>query len=148
MSSCDNSRQQKNEPALRKAAKSGTILLVEDETSVRNLVTRFLTLNGFKVLAAESGHAALPVWAEHHKEIDLLLTDVVMPGGMSGRDLAEKLQTEQPTLKVLFTSGYNVELLNAEGTLQEGIHFVQKPYRPEQLLTAIRSVLENSKILC
>src|SRR3954447_8940192 len=146
MSNCDNSRQRKTTSALSKTAESRTILLVEDETSVRNLVTRFLTLNGFKVLAAESGHAALPIWADHHKQIDLLLTDVVMPGGMSGRELAEKLQAERPALKVLFTSGYNVELLNAEGTLQEGIHFVQKPYRPEQLLTAIRSVLENSKI--
>jgi two-component system cell cycle sensor histidine kinase/response regulator CckA len=125
MANCDNLRPRKNASVLGKAAESRTILLVEDETSVRNLVTRFLTLNGFKVLAAESGHAALPLWAEHHEEIDLLLTDVVMPGGMSGRELAEKLQAERPTLKVLFTSGYNVELLNAE--------------------IAVRTVLENSK---
>jgi len=136
----------KNKPVAPHASDGATILLVDDEISVRNLVTRFLTMSGFKILAAESAHAAQMVWAEHKNQIDLLLTDVVMPGGMSGPDLAEKLQEEHPMLRVLFTSGYNVELLYAEGCLESGIHFVQKPYRPDQLLAAVRAVLENNPV--
>jgi CheY-like chemotaxis protein len=123
------------------ASPEATILLVEDESSVRNLIARFLTRSNFKVLTAEDGHRALAVWAEHKSEIDLVLTDVMMPGGLRGRMMAEQLQLERPDLKVLYTSGYNEDLLNAEGSLCEGINFLQKPYRPENLLTAVRAVL-------
>ena len=120
---------------------AGTILIVEDEISVRKLVTRFLTLNGYRVLAADGPCAALELWVAHHDEVALLLTDVIMPGALSGRTLALRLQAERPALKVLYTSGYSAESLADDGTLDEEIHFLQKPYRPEQLLETVRAVL-------
>ena len=124
----------------RRPASRGTVLLVEDETSVRNLVTRFLGLNGFTVLAAAQGREALAIWAGRKHDIDLLLTDMVMPGEWNGRTLAEHFRLERPALKVLFTSGYSVESFD-ETTPGEEIHFVQKPYRPDQLLSAVRALL-------
>jgi CheY-like chemotaxis protein len=123
---------------------AGFILLVEDDPSVRNLVTRLLTLHGYRVLAAENGRAAQPVWNQHRDEIALLLTDVVMPHGVSGRELALQCQAENARLRVIYTSGYNVELSTQNGWLHDGIHFLQKPYRPEQLLDAVRSVLSET----
>ncbi len=127
--------------ATRGVDTSGTILIVEDEASVRKLVTRFLTLHGYPVLAADGPCAALELWAAHHDEVALLLTDVIMPGALSGRALALRLQAERPFLKVLYTSGYSAEALADDGTLDEEIHFLQKPYRPEQLLENVRAVL-------
>jgi two-component system, cell cycle sensor histidine kinase and response regulator CckA len=121
-----------------------TILLVEDEASVRILVVRFLTLHGFRVLAAEDGRRALSLWAEHKHEIDLLLTDVVMPGGWSGRALTAEFRAERSDLKVLHTSGYSAEALNVDGNLSDEINFLQKPYRPEQLLATVRAVLAGT----
>lgn len=118
-----------------------TILIVEDEVSVRKLVTRFLTLSGYQVLAADGPCAALEIWAEHRDEVTLLLTDVIMPGALSGRALASRLQTERPALQVLYTSGYSAESLADDGLLDSEIHFLQKPYRPEQLLETVRAVL-------
>jgi DNA-binding NtrC family response regulator len=118
-----------------------TILIVEDEVSVRKLVTRFLTLSGYQVLAADGPCAALEIWAEHQDEVALLLTDVIMPGALSGRALAARLQAERPALKVLYTSGYSAESLIDDGLLGDEIHFLQKPYRPEQLLEIVRAVL-------
>lgn len=123
-----------------------TILLVEDETSVRALVARFLVLKGFQVLTAEHGADALSVWGKHKDAIDLLLTDVVMPGGLNGRALAEQLLAEQPRLKVIYTSGYSEEFLKTESGVGQGIHFVQKPYRPEQLLETLRAALASDSI--
>ncbi|HTD65269.1 MAG TPA: response regulator [Candidatus Limnocylindria bacterium] len=120
---------------------AATVLLVEDEVSVRTLLVRFLSMHGFEVLVAENGAGALLLWAAHKNEIALLLTDVVMPGGLSGRELADQFQSEHPALKVLFTSGYSMELLNSHAAIGHSIHFVQKPYRPEQLLAAIRIAL-------
>ncbi len=117
------------------------ILIVEDEVSVRKLVTRFLTISGYQVLAADGPCAALELWAAHHDEVALLLTDVIMPGALSGRTLAHRLQGEQPALKVLYTSGYSAESLADDGTLDDEINFLQKPYRPEQLLETVRAVL-------
>ena len=131
-------------PPIAPEATGETILLVEDEPSVRNLVTRFLTLSAFKVLPAENGPAAASIWARRKNEISLLLTDVVMPGGMNGRALAAQFHAEQPALKVLFTSGYNVESLHAEGSANSAFNFLQKPYRPEQLLAAVRAVLAGT----
>lgn len=130
----------------------GTVLLVEDEASVRNLVTRFLSLNGFTVLAATQGREALAIWDERKSEIDLLLTDMVMPGEWSGRQLAGHFRMERPALKVLFTSGYSVDTFDAAEPGGE-IHFVQKPYRPDQLLSAVRALLAEKaetqlEILC
>ena len=139
-----NNREIVNETARAPArvnASGATILLIEDEASVRNLVTRYLALNNFNIVAAEDTHTAQAIWAMHKTEIDLLLADVVMPNGSSVRGLVEEFQAEQPGLKTLYTSGYNVEELNANGSLDEGVNFIQKPYRPEQLLAAVHAVL-------
>ena len=120
---------------------AGTILIVEDEVSVRKLVTRFLTVSGYQVLAADGPCAALEIWAERQDEVALLLTDVIMPEALSGRTLAARLQAERPALKVLYTSGYSAESLTADGLLEDKINFLQKPYRPEQLLEMVRAVL-------
>ena len=122
-----------------------TVLLVDDDAAVRNLVTRLLKLHGYSVVAAESGRAALPLWQKHGDQIDLLLTDVVMPDGVSGGDLAQHCQAQKPALQVIYTSGYNVELSTDRGWLRDGIHFVQKPYRPEQLLQLISEVLATTR---
>ena len=120
------------------------ILFVEDDSSVRALVTRLLTLHKYRVFSAEHGPAALPLWEQHRDEIELLLTDVVMPPGMNGHELAAHCQSQSPRLKVIFTSGYNMELSAPDGWLREGLNFLQKPYRPEQLLEVIRAVLAGS----
>jgi DNA-binding NtrC family response regulator len=127
--------------AAREKSGASAILIVEDEVSVRKLVTRFLTISGYQVLAADGPCAALELWAAHHDEVSLLLTDVIMPGALSGRALAMRLQAERPALKVLYTSGYSAESLADDGTLDDEIHFLQKPYRPEQLLETVRAVL-------
>lgn len=120
-----------------------TVLLVDDDESVRKLISRFLSLSGFRVLAAESGPKALPVWQEHKESVDLLLTDMMMPEGISGLDLAGQLQAERPGLPVLFTSGYDAEIV-ADGDVRVGLHFLQKPYRPEQLLASVRAALADT----
>ena len=122
---------------------AGVILLVEDDASVRNLASRLLTLYGFRVIVAENGRDAIPIWERYSEEIDLLLTDVVMPHGVSGRDLANRCQADNKRLRVIYTSGYNVELSTGNGWLRDGIHFVQKPYNPEQLLSAVRAALRK-----
>jgi two-component system, cell cycle sensor histidine kinase and response regulator CckA len=124
---------------------SATILLVEDDSSVRELVTRLLTMQGYKVLVAETGRAALPIWEEHKRDIDVLLTDVVMPQGIGGRELASRCQADKSHLQIIYTSGYNVELSTQSGWLRDGIQFVQKPYRPEQLLQAVRTAVSQTQ---
>jgi len=106
---------------------SETILLVEDEKSVRDLARTLLQRHGYHVLEAESGVQALAVWEKHAAEIDLLLTDIVMPEGVSGRDLAQKLRSSRPDLKVIFTSGYSPDKTGTEAELGEGLGFLQSP---------------------
>ena len=121
-----------------------SILFVEDDASVRSLVDRLLTLKNYRVFTAENGPAAMPLWEQHRGEIDLLLTDVTMPLGMSGRDLAAHCHSQNPQLKVIFTSGYNMELSTPDGWLRDDVNFLQKPYRPEQLMQLIETVLAGS----
>ncbi len=118
-----------------------TILLVENEASIRNLITRFLALRNFTIVAAEDARSARAIWVTHKNEIDLVLADVVMPSGLNGRRLAKEFQAERPELKVLYTSECNAEALIANGALDAGVNFIQKPYHPEQLLSAIGAVL-------
>ena len=132
------------EPQPRTEVRGGreTILVVEDEPTLRALVCLVLRKHGYQVLEAESGPAALPVWAQHHRTIDLLLTDMVMPEGMTGRELAEKLKREKPALKVLYTSGYSPDLLGREFPLVHGLNFLQKPFPPALLALTVRQCLD------
>ena len=120
-----------------------TILLVEDEVAVRNLVSTILSRLGYRVLEAESGVAAQKVWHEHRQEIQLLLTDMIMPEGVSGRDLAKMLQAEDPKLKVIFSSGYSRDLFGKDMLLEDGYNFLPKPYHPRQLARAVRKALDK-----
>jgi two-component system, cell cycle sensor histidine kinase and response regulator CckA len=119
-----------------------TILVVEDERSLRALVKNVLVQGGYTVLEAPSGTAALDVWSRHWNEIQLLLTDVVMPDGMSGLDLAKKLLRDRPELRVIYTSGYSAEIAAREIQLQDGLNFLSKPYRPPELLRTVRANLD------
>ncbi len=116
-----------------------TVLLVEDEDAVRAACRRILERAGFNVLEASSGPQAIAQLAE--EPIDLLLTDVVMPGGLSGRDLANSLQKNRPGLKVLFMSGYNADAIATRGILEPGVVVVEKPFTKADLLTKVHEVL-------
>jgi two-component system cell cycle sensor histidine kinase/response regulator CckA len=123
--------------------RSETILLVEDEPSLRRLSRTILETRGHRVLEAASGVEALIVWEKHRDKIDLLFTDMVMPGGMTGGKLAAKLQDEKPSLQVLFTSGYSTKLLKEDCVLRTGMNFLPKPFNPQSLLSAVCVCLEG-----
>jgi CheY-like chemotaxis protein len=120
-----------------------TILLVEDEPSVRDLAKAVLERYGYTVLTADNGPAALDVWRRHKEQIALVLTDLVMPGGLGGRALAGQLRAERPGLKVLFTSGYSKELAGRQFDLLAE-PFLQKPYSPRVLAEAVRNCLDHA----
>jgi two-component system cell cycle sensor histidine kinase/response regulator CckA len=122
------------------AAGSGTVLLVEDGDSLRTMMRELLEGSGYLVLEADSPNAALEVVGSHDDAIDLLLTDVVMPG-MRGPELAERLRELRPGLKVLFMSGYTDEALAAQGLLQKDARFVQKPFSGTTLLTEVQAAM-------
>ena len=119
-----------------------TILLVEDEASVLNMATMILTRQGYTVLAANSPAEALRLAGEHPGEIALLMTDVVMPE-MSGRDLADALKRSYPGLKRLFMSGYTSDIIAHHGVIDEGVHFIQKPFTMADLSDKVRKVLDT-----
>jgi PAS domain S-box-containing protein len=119
-----------------------TILLVEDEIAVRGLCARILGRYGYRVLEAASGVEALGVWRDHGGQIDLLLTDMVMPGRMSGRELASELQKETPGLKVIYCSGYSPELSHDILGPRPGSRFISKPFHPQTLAETVREILD------
>jgi CheY-like chemotaxis protein len=122
---------------------SETILVAEDEPILRELVVNILEFCGYKIHQAETGPAAVKVWEEHRREIKLLLTDMVMPGGMSGRQLAERLQQDDPGLKVIYTSGYSPGMAGKDIALLEGFNFLAKPYTPGKLARVVRECLDG-----
>jgi CheY-like chemotaxis protein len=101
-----------------------------------------LVRQGFEVLEAGSGREALEVWAAHGDRIDLVLTDIMMPGGMTGIDLVEQLRQRRPGLKAVFTSGCRSESSGESVTLDEGDNFIPKPYRPTALVRMLRDQLD------
>jgi len=118
------------------------ILLVEDELTVRLPVSNMLQRFGYRVLPTESGVEALKVWQNNKDRIHLLLTDIVMPDGMTGYELARRLQAEKPQLKVIYTSGYSADLGGRHSLLVEGVNFLQKPYAPQELAEILRNSLK------
>jgi PAS domain S-box-containing protein len=123
---------------------SETVLLVEDEESVRQLVRDTLEAKGYKVLEAEQGHSALQIADAHQGSIDMLITDVVMPG-MSGRELAQRLSASHPHTKVLFVSGYTEDAIVHQGVLEPGTAFLQKPFTLQALSRKVRDVLRTER---
>ena len=120
-----------------------TILLVEDEQIVRRMARSILQRQGYRVLEAATGEEALSLWNEHGTEIDLLLTDMIMPGGLSGRELAEQLQKKKAGLKVTFTTGYSLDAFGHSLALEEGLNFLAKPYHPHLLAQTVRRCLDE-----
>jgi two-component system, cell cycle sensor histidine kinase and response regulator CckA len=119
-----------------------TILLVEDEAVLRALACATLTGLGYKVIEAENALAALAVWKQRGREVDLLLSDLMMPGGLGGRELAEQLRRDRPTLKVLYCSGYGPEVSAVCTAAEKTTRYLQKPYRPEMLARTVRECLD------
>jgi two-component system, cell cycle sensor histidine kinase and response regulator CckA len=123
-----------------------TILVVEDEEMLREFVSDALVTLGYRVLSAANGRDALGVWAKHKEEIDLLLTDVVMPESISGRQLAHSLIMDKPDLKVIFTSGYSSELFGSEFESEKKHLFLAKPYLPDRLAQTVASHLQSGSV--
>jgi PAS domain S-box-containing protein len=115
-----------------------TILVVEDDPLVRLVLEPLLVRHGYRVLSATDGVAALEIWRQHRTEIQLLLTDIVLPNGIDGRRLAERIVSEEPQLPVIFTSGYMAELAETKIPLREGDNFLAKPFESGQLLRTLR----------
>lgn len=118
-----------------------TILVVEDEPSVRNLVVTLLQRLGYRALPASNGAAALQLAERHAGEIQLLITDVVMPG-MNGRELAAHMLRHHPDTRVIFTSGYTEDVIIRHGVMEESLNFIGKPYSLKALAQKVRDVLD------
>jgi PAS domain S-box-containing protein len=131
-------------PSFAPAADDGnhTIFVVEDDAAVRCLVVEVLQSFNYNVIEAENGDTAIAMWPSLRDEVDLLLTDMVMPGTANGLDVARHCLGNKPDLKVIFTSGYSSELFGSNVKLQEGVNYLPKPYLSNKLTTIIRNALE------
>jgi two-component system, cell cycle sensor histidine kinase and response regulator CckA len=122
-----------------------TILVVEDEPVLRDMAQVILQECGYRVLEASTGVEALQVWSQQDGPVDLLLTDMVMPDGISGMELAQRLLSHKPSLKIIFTSGYNVDELDTDFIRKGGATFLQKPYTRFTLAKAVRQCLDQKR---
>jgi len=123
---------------------SETILLIEDDSYLRSSIRHALSSLGYHVLEAASGAEALEIWKLHHDKILLLLTDLVLPGGITGRDLAEQFLQQAPKLKVIYSSGYGVEIISKHAFLKEDINFLAKPFEAAKLAQIVRNTLDKT----
>jgi PAS domain S-box-containing protein len=136
-----NQSQQKESSELSCERGHETILLVEDDAAILDVVTKMLVDQGFTVLTASTPGEAIQLAREHVGEIKLLMTDVIMPE-MNGRELAKNLLSLFPNMKRLFMSGYTADVIAHHGVLDEGVHFIQKPFSQQFLVTRVREVLD------
>ncbi len=129
------------EPAGRdKEGRGGTVLLVEDSDVVRNIVATMLEGGGITVLQAPGGEEALALARRGDTSIDLLLTDIVMPG-MAGVELADRLERERPDVRILFMTGYTEEVVVNEGSLGKHRECIGKPFTQDQITKRVRKIL-------
>ncbi len=119
-----------------------TILVVEDKAEVRSVLHSVLKRYGYQVVLAGDGAEALACWREHRARIALLFTDVIMPGSLTGRDLAEQLRADRPDLKVVFCSGYDADVLDAAALQAKGTRFITKPFDVARLVEVVRDLLD------
>ena len=119
-------------------------MVVEDDDVVRTLVTETLTSFGYRVLQADCAENADRILATHDGAVEMLLTDVVIPGGESGPQMANRLNDRMPNLKVLFMSGYTDDAIVHHGVLDPGVAFIQKPFIPMDLARKVRMTLDDS----
>ena len=131
-------------PTAENSAPDGheTILMVEDEPGLRHVTAISLRRQGYQVLEASDGHEALKIWEQHGHQIDLLFSDLVMPGGMSGLDLIARLKQSKPGLKAILFSGYNTEMPPGREMENKGIIYLAKPFTREQLAKTLRQCLD------
>ena len=132
----------KTSPAIPVAPRSGTILLVEDDDMVRPMTASLLKKFGYKVHVAETPKQAIALCEEAGFNFDLLLTDVVMPG-MSGKELRDRIESKRPGTKVLFMSGYPESVITKHGVIDEGIHYIQKPFSIHNFSVKIQDAMQN-----
>lgn len=121
-----------------------TILIVDDEKSVVSFLSEMLMLRGFTVLRADGPREALDAAADFPGRLDLLLADVVMPA-MNGKELASRIARIRPEIKVLFMSAYSDEIVTSHGVVPAGVNMIRKPFRLEDLVKRIESVLANGQ---
>jgi len=124
------------------AGRGETVLVVEDEEAIGNLVRTLLEKIGYGVLCANTPRSALDIAANHEGRIDLLITDVVMPE-MNGRDLADRVKKLHPDIRVLYMSGYSANVIAHHGILEQGVFFIQKPFTNRELAERVRQALSN-----
>ncbi|SKA78054.1 PAS domain S-box-containing protein [Prosthecobacter debontii] len=122
---------------------TATILVVEDEATVRNIVKHVLTSHGYQVHEAINGPEALALWPKIRANVDLVLTDMVMPGGMTGHQLAQQLMLQKPEVKVIYTSGYSAETFRRQSVLSDEAVLLRKPYTAAQLLQEVQRLLHE-----
>jgi CheY-like chemotaxis protein len=136
-------------PSVRPMRRGGgeSILLVEDEDVLRRLAERVLGVHGYRVFSAASAEEARTLFGQHQNEIQLLLTDMVLPDRESGKRLAETLTAISPTLRVVFMSGYSPDFVAEGFVLEEGVNFLQKPFQLSYLLETVRQRLESAPAL-
>ena len=120
---------------------AGLILVVEDEKGVLTFLSKSLQQHGYGVITAQNGPDALSVWAEHIDSIRLVMTDMVMPGGMNGLQLAQRMRQDKPGLKVVYTTGYSAQFAGMELHLTSSDRYIPKPYSTESVLAALQSLL-------
>ena len=119
-----------------------TILVVEDEPDLLEIIQELLTMEGFTVLSASSVPSALEIWEKKSAEIDLVLTDVTLPDGTTGVALAEKLRVAHRFLKIIYTSGHSADTVVMRYALPEGATFLQKPFHPNVLVETVKRIFE------
>lgn len=119
-----------------------TILLVEDDAVIRKVTSKILRRLGYNVLIAENGNMAIDIFQEKSKEIDLLLTDIIMPK-MNGKELSDHIRQTHPDIKILYMSGYEENVISKHGILNEGLNFISKPFNSSKLSRKIREVIDG-----
>jgi PAS domain S-box-containing protein len=134
-----------NGAPLRAPDGTETILVVEDERDLREIITRTLNRHGYRVFQAVDGNNALEIWNEYKDNIDLVFTDVIMPGGVNGRELADRFLQQKPRLKVIYSTGYSADALGKDFRLDPDLNYLQKPYLPDDLAHIIRRRLDEKK---
>ena len=122
-----------------------TILLVEDEEMLRKLAQKTLNMYGYQVLDAANGESAVSLFEQHQSVVDLVLTDVIMPG-LSGREVVDRLHQLRPEVRVLFMSGYTDDAIVHQGVLDDAANFIQKPFAPDSLARKVREVLDRPQV--